>query len=317
MIIELNKFNDFVEENKKLFEIDVKEYPIDEENFMKWINHHSAPYKEIALDFREKTRHVSFNEFRQTIGRVFADVAKHIIHTQPDKIILYVYPDCVKSNFMVALYFYKLFWANEDFRQKLHIFTDTKDLIDLVTPNDIVIIPDDASYTGGQLSNFLNDISTPSTYFLAVPFMSEKAFHVVKKTIEKLSIGAKTIMSDQTQKFNSFSNDKNVNHEKKYTIYFDHKLPDTISIYQFTYAIGIDSDKGGFENVTNDPDFIFEPMSLIKGCNVPDIKLPVRRSVEDLQTEVGIENMCPSPFYKMITYTYQQKVINDIERIRW
>lgn len=316
MIIDLDKFNNFVIENQGLFEINVKEYPINEENFMKWINNHSEPYKKIAFDFREQTRHVSFGEFKQVIGRVFADVSKHIIDFQPSKIILYVFPECQKSNFMVALYFFQLFYRSEDFRKKLHIFTDPKDLHHLATKNDIVIIPDDASYTGSQLSNFLGEIKTPSNYFLAVPFMSNEAFILISKTLKKID-DIQVIMSEQTQKFNLFTNEKNAQHEKKYTIYFDHKLPDTISIYQLAYALAVDSDKGALENVTNDPDFIFVPMSLIKGCDVPDIEMPIDNYIEDLQTYVGIENMCPPPFYKMITYTYKQNIVKDIERIQW
>jgi hypothetical protein len=310
MIIDVNRFNDFVDENKQIYDVVVKEYPIHEENFIKWINNHSSDYKEIAFSFREKTRHISFSQFKQVIGSIFADVSKHILETQPEKIILYVYPECNKSNFLVALYFYQLFYINDDFRAKLYIFTDSRDLAKIATPNDIVIIPDDASYTGSQLSNFLSDISTPSSYFLAVPFMSNEGFESIKKTLSEKP-GLKVVVSEQTQHFELFVNPKNPHHEKKYTIYFDHKLADSISIYQLTYAIGIDNE---YENVTNDPNFTYEPLSLIKGCEVPEIDTD--RYIEDLQAEVGIENMCPPPFYKMFTYTYKKKPVKDIEKIQ-
>jgi len=53
MIIDTEIFYDFYKENKEVFNYSFT-YPINEDNFTKWINNHSDEYKPLASEFRSK-----------------------------------------------------------------------------------------------------------------------------------------------------------------------------------------------------------------------------------------------------------------------
>jgi len=258
-----------------------------------------------------KTKHVSFDSFKETVGEIWSDLNKYIITHNPNKIVLYIHPEMHKSNFWLSLYFYN--FINKNYPEKIVVITYLmKDISDLgISENDIVIIPDDASYTGSQLSNYLGNITVRSNYFLAVPYISEEAY---QRILSVFRTNINILMSEQTKKFSKFSSDDVILNDPRYTIYFDHKLPDIISIYQLTYALGVDSNKGGRDDVTGDPYFNFEPLSLIKNCHVPNVTIPVKY-ISDLQDIIGSKNMCPPPFYKFYNYKYKGKTITDLENI--
>jgi hypothetical protein len=283
MIIDTSVFSDFLSQNRDVLTYPVKSYPINEQNFARWIENHSEPYRPLAAEFRRSTRHVSFNEFKETIGNVFADILQYIYTAKPDTIFLFVYPQVKKSNFLVALYLYSLLEAYKF--KNIKIITDTDDFT-IVKSNDLVILPDDASYSGQQLVEFFGYIPprVEGTYFMAIPYISHKARSRIENLFRKKSLPI--IFSDKTQVFEPFLGDEN----NLYTIYFDHKLADFISIYNSTYAMGEDA------KALKDPNFIYEPMSLITGCE-------------------NVKDECPPPFYKKYNYKYNARRVENISEI--
>ena len=299
MIIPSLTFDMFFNQNKDLLNYPVKSYPINEENFARWIGNHSEPYKEAALEFRLKTRHVSFSEFKQTIGNVCADIVKYTSKFKPNKIILFVESNVRKSNFYVAFYIYSLL---RNYFDDLIIITDVKDFT-IVEPNDLLIIPDDASYSGSQILSVLRRIprDIQGTGFIAIPYISKKAYNDITSTFSSRLFNI--IFSDKTETFDRLHGDSG-----KHTIYFDHKLADIVSIYESVYAIGDDSYKGDREDVTGDPNFIYEKMSLITGCDVQPTDYLNNNRIDP-------SKQCPPPFYKFLNYKFMGDFVRDIDEI--
>lgn len=342
-ILSIEKFKLFISENKtKILEHKVY-HPIDEENFNKWIELHregGSDLENLAIDFRRYTKHVSYTEFLEKIGQLCADIRKLKNDKGYSSIILLITNNMFssstifsRSNFWVSLIFY--IYLQDIITD---VFLDIPKSFD--RENVLIIVPDDASYSGDQYSQYIYDNFTHKNLkgdkdiFIAIPYVSNKAYTRMINTInniksENSSIQISFIFSENTIRFYSFyenlinnSNDpyqtqkiwrENADCLDKHTIYFDHKLADTVSIYQYIYALGrpLNSslcDKNYFQN------------TLIKNCNYSFANIPCKQPIhrsKDLQEEPGIgaENMCPSPFYKFINYTFNGQTLKNIKQL--
>ena len=285
MIIDRLLFDEFLNENRDKLDYPVKSYPINEENFARWVLNHSEPYRQAAINFRLKTRHVSFTEFKETIGKVVVDIVRYIYETNPENIILYIDERLTKSNFFVSLYMYSLL-SNYKFNQPIKIITYISD-IKLFGETSLLILPDDATYSGQQISEELltNIIGTPHPIFIAIPYISSFSYEYIKGW--RLNL----IFSEKSEIFEPLGG--------SHTIYFDHKLADSASIYTDVYSIGQEA------SYIRDPDFTYEEMSLITGCN--------RSKDTFYMSDPKFE--CPPPFYKFLTYTYRGLPIESANQI--
>jgi len=313
MIIDTKFFSKFYDDNKEVFNY-TNTYPINEINFTKWINNHSDEYKPLASEFREKTRHVSYTEFKGKLGQVIADIVK--FESRYNKIILFVYPNLEKSNFFISLYIFGLLYLNDNIKPRLQIITDTNDMY-ISDSDDLIILPDDASYTGGQFKSFFSPIHrhTKGTFFLAIPYISNQAYRTVSSFFTYILDDPqdRVLFSSHCDKFEKFIENSDPRYSdyahinsSRYTIYFDHKLADSVSIYQLVYAMGIDGPRGiSDEPVTGDPNFKYEHMSLIENCKpITDAD----KTVFDIQQY----KVCPPPFYKLYKYKHNGVTIKNI-----
>ena len=288
-MLSIRNVHDFVRQNKDIIDQKVNTYPIDEENFVRWIKNHSPKYQEIASEFRSKTTHVSFDQFKQILGQICAEIRSYKHNYQ--NIVLLLPELLKKSNFWVAIYM---------FHYLSDIITHVVPIINgasFIEGKTLIIIPDDASYTGKQIIIYASTL-TPHDLLFAIPYISTDA----KKHIKR-SLGGKDniLFCDSTVEFKKI--------KKRYAIYFDHKLADEISTYQLTYALGQDE-------VTNDPEFIYEPMSLIQGCELYKIvDNPSKLKTDDILNVVGNDKMCPSPFYKNIQYMFRGQPIDNLSSL--
>ena len=283
-----NVYN-FVEENKGIINQKVKSYPIHEENFVKWINNHSHEYQSVASDFRANTTYVSFDQFKQVLGQICAEI--RTIKNNYQNIVLLLPELLKKSNFWVSIYM---------FHYLSDIITNVVTRIDIanfIDGKSLIIIPDDASYTGKQIVIYA---STPTNHDLlfAIPYISKDAKKYIKHS---LSNKGNILFCESTIDFKKI--------KRRYAIYFDHKLADEVSTYQLTYALGKDE-------VTGDPKFVYEPMSLIQGCELyKEVDNPSTFETEDILKVVGNKLMCPPPFYKNIQYMFRNQPINDLSTL--
>jgi Leucine-rich repeat (LRR) protein len=288
-------------------------YGINEVNFQAWIDRQSEQYKDIALVIKKNTRHISFTEFYNTIKSMIADL--QIISKQYDQVYL-VIGHMRKSSFWVAMLMYK-------FLVEIH----KEDLItqiikDFMVPlnvdkNILYVYCDDASYSGMQLDQTFHMIDSDCYHdiFLLCPYISLTA----KKTLSDFK---KLVLSSSIQTFYSLKHciqsDPNISDKNKlldilgklqlntdgHMIYFDHKIADMVSIFQNIYALGTDLGKK-----------TEAPITIIKNCELaygnvdpnslvsPEYLTAEDMRQADLQEIVGINNMCPRPFYKEMILT--------------
>lgn len=336
MFLNLESYSQFCKENAYLVD-DCRKYPSHpphKENFEKWIHNHTPGLaRETAIRFRDATRHISFCEFLNKFEEICAEIREYIAKMKFNRIIFYVNTNSnlSKSNFWLALYMFPLLE-----KYITHICTEIKD-VNLLTEYDpdiktLLILPDDASYSGMQMTENLMGINPHENLevMIAVAYISDYALNYIQSNLIKNLTLSIPHTVEHFYKFNldqkmypiSTKTDENL----LYTIYFDHKLPDLISIYQTQYAIGKGFGKAKHSVKDGEPfDYVYEPLSLVTGCELyakitenPYLIVSnqsQRRIVDLANLIVDDEKMCPFPIYKDIEYRYKGKEISDMNTL--
>lgn len=337
MFLNLESYSQFCKENAYLVD-DCRKYPSHpphKENFEKWIHNHTPGLaRETAIRFRDATRHISFCEFLNKFEEICTEIREYITKMKFNRIIFYVNTNSNlrKSNFWLALYMFPLLE-----KYITHICTEIKD-VNLLTeynPNvkTLLILPDDASYSGMQMTENLMGIKPYENLevMIAVAYISDYALNYIQSNVNET---LRLSIPHSTEYFYKFNLDQKMypispktdENNLLYTIYFDHKLPDLISIYQTQYAIG-----KGFGNAKHsvkdgEPfDYVYEPLSLVTGCELytkitenPYLIVAnksQRRFIDLADLIVDDEKMCPFPMYKEIEYRYKGKEISDMNTL--
>ncbi len=308
-------FLELCKENKDKLSESMKSYPIDSDNFEKWVKNHRSgtDARKVAEQFRLATRHVSIYDFFEKYNKICDDIIDYIYKTKYDQIVFYVDTEnrLKKSNFWLALYMFpRLHTALT--KNSSNVFIIDRFPSPNPTKKTLIIVPDDASYSGTQMRVKLWNAPKNSNtdFFIAVGYISNEAIQKIRRGFPDTKI----MVSESIESFQIFRIPDNVKSKTRdvYTIYFDHKLPDTVSIYQLQYGIGI-----GFGT---EHEFNYVPMSLIKGCETykkvkenPYLIATNEVDVSDLQDYVKEGEMCPHPPYKSIMYTFRGKPIVDLD----
>jgi hypothetical protein len=108
-----------------------------------------------------------------------------------------------------------------------------------------------------------------------------------------------------------------------HTLYFDHKLPDLVSIFQTIYALGVG---------LSDEEFLFpfEPMSLIDNCDAVESIHQYMNDGSDDSVYIFLDEVlgehgsdlndyiptCPFPPYKTLEYMFNGRVLGSVEELR-
>jgi len=202
-----------------------------------------------------------------------------------------------KSNFWISLYMFH--YLNDVITHVCYKIEGAS----ILKEKTLIIIPDDCSYSGTQIISHFS-VKTPHHILFAIPYISKEAKERIEREILQEE---KILFCESTIEFKKWGD--------LWPIYFDHKLADEISTYQLAYAIGKDI---FYEDFKSDPGFKYEPMSLIKGCNLPEVLLRDNKMniyefyTDDILKVVGVDEMCPPPFYKKIEYTFRGKPLDHI-----
>jgi hypothetical protein len=189
--------------------------------------------------------------------------------------------------------------------------------------NSVIIIPDDAIYSGRQMATQLSRLYrvVPEE----VPVVIASGFISVTGRELLSSMGERVRFPVQSESFDvvRLPRDVYVHHQRAsdlHTIYFDHKLADMYSIYQTIYAFGV--------GLSDESDvFPFRPVSLIDNCDPVSIvyeaygegysvEETVEYFLEDVFTGVDIQDsieICPFSPYKKLKYSLRGRVIEAIE----
>lgn len=261
---------------------------INNNKLKEWLNKSDYSIRSIANEFILKTTYISYSTFKVYLKNTFAEMLTTLktntlqfLIISDSKSISYEN----KSGFWVFNHVVK-YIDKSNYSYK--IVTDLKD-IDYSLP---IIIPDDASYSGSQISSFIELFSNKKCdIYILVPFISNTAIDRITNSFNEnnvdgtlyFSIKNKFIMKpvyelmsdDKIVKLFSYYT-KDGRNVRDYPIYFDHKVADSYSSFPLIYTYGV---------IPNDHN-----KNIIQKCKLN--RLPLKDYYKDLQ-RVPILNNCP------------------------
>lgn len=288
--MDVKEFSAFVKENiSKILDAPHPKYPLNRDNIREWINRHSdARTRAIARAISNLFENISWEEFLKKMNNVANDLG---LYTN-----LYLYlpakTDVGKSNYFTTILFFHIFCHEQEqsFKGMYHIG-------DIIPEDSIIVVADDASYSGAQMYDLITDIIDVRV-FLAVPYVSETArimlstLNVIVPPSSETFHTLMTYLGDRTE--------QDINEMCRYIsgkhgLYFDFKLPDTVSVLTEILAYGFTLDQmllsrkcGGIRKLQSDE----KSLCLIEGCE----------AAYNTYDNLGL---CPTPFYKSIKYVFK------------
>jgi len=274
--------NDFYEKfyklnKEKIIFKSLKDHSVDIKKVDEYINYCPPEFEKLIRYITTKVVYTSLDNFLIKLYECYDDLLKIIIDSKINY-ILEIMSDVTKSNFWLALLFFK--YIEE--RNYTYIFD--KILISICnlcvyqtnkydTTNYKFIYIDDCSYTGGQLRGHIRQDSivvVPYISETALEKISEKKSHIIYKTkIEKVF---NDIPNEEFNKyynifyldgteFKSILSLFNI-YANNYLQYFQHKLPDGTSIPQ--YFLLYAPIKTNYKILKNDKKIELSPVRILK-----------------------------------------------------
>lgn len=321
MIINNKKFINFCKENFTSFINNIIPHPLNKDNVGKWILSHKEEEKICARLASTCFRNISISETLDVLNKICEEL---ILLQQNRKLILFL--SCptepsdilIKSNFFISVLLYYI--ASEKKLNFSAVITEKEDLNELkIDPsNAILVIPDDCSYSGSQLSGVVYGLANknnklPMKVFLVLVAISQTAKRAFNNWKNEIIFSSHTILFDSI--FSSVKNSDSfkmlTEDEKKdiiknlpdlHAVYFDFKIPDTLSIISSTFLFGY--------YITGIKPL--QPLPLISGCEDNCIKIFTDPNFKEVEDPTDYNNICPYPIYKYKKYTYNQEIIEDL-----
>jgi hypothetical protein len=307
MVKTIKLLNKFVDKNiSDILETNVPEHPIDQDNVRAWLKlHEDTDFYNIAVAIANNILNVSYKKILEQFNCIANELYIMYNERQDSDFYIFIPDEMYKSNFVFTLIFYYLC------REKGIIFTDLVGKREIqVRTTDLIVIVDDATYSGDQISNHISTLVVScklrdATFFLGIPYISDRAKETVSKLCRHISITTNIVYPSSSISFKTILS--YMNEEKdtlpeltdKHLLYFDFKLPDSVSIPQtiFAYGYRIDDDYDKRHYDTNDI------LTFFKGCDAfYKRNMRIEKGVMDIYRENFIGDMCPKPFYSEIIF---------------
>jgi hypothetical protein len=222
-------------------------YPINAKNVIKWLEQSDPSIRHIANEFILKTTYINHNMFLKTYKKAIEEMIS-ILDINVLQFFISI-DDKNKSNYWIMQIIEKYVNSN---KYKIIIVSD----FSKIDPSYPVIIADDASYSGSQMANTIEDNfqRTKLDIFILIPFMSNTAIDTIKKSYsDNLNEGSimfldksiyimkpiyELIDKDKIELLFSYYT-HNPKYIREYPIYFDHKVADSYSSFPLIYTYGI------------------------------------------------------------------------------
>ena len=216
-----------------------------------WLDKSDYEIKQIAHEFILKTMYISYSIFKTYLKKTYFEMIKTL---NTNKLQFLIISDSSSVSFKNKSGFWVLnhiipYIDNEKYEYK--IVNDIKD-IDYQYP---IIIPDDATYSGSQISSFIELFSNKNCdIYIMIPFISNTAIDIITTTFKENEIEGTLyfpiknkfiikpvyeLMSEEKIKklFSYYTKDgQNI---REYPIYFDHKVADNYSSFPLIYTYGV------------------------------------------------------------------------------
>lgn len=242
-----NSSNESNESNGSIIVKKPNNHPFDINNVSLWLDKSDPSIRKIATEFILKTVYINHSKFLKTYKVAIKEMLD-ILKTNVLQFFINV-DDINKSSYWIMQIIKK--YINKK-KYTIKIINDVKKL-DESFP---VIIADDASYSGSQISNTIgeNFQNTKYNIFILIPFISNTSIDIIKRTYtDNLNEGSimfldrsiyimkpiyELMSKDKIEKlFLYYSN--NPKYIREYPIYFDHKVADNYSSFPLIYTYGI------------------------------------------------------------------------------
>ncbi len=238
-----DNFNNFYKENfEKCFMNPENTYPVSNSRLMEWLKEVEKSddncYRKFGLYFAKYLTHVSFTEFYEQLRKICIDL---LIRINTKYVVLIIAGTTLKSNLWVSLLCWKFL------KDKVTHVIDTDNSFKLYEElrgnreDDISFIhPDDCVYTGNQLTKSdyginrnLKPVLSNMNYYICCPYISKN--FITNNT--KLKYPDNIIIIDTIG--NYINNECQIEsfylHTDKYAIYFDHKIADSVSVFDYIF----------------------------------------------------------------------------------
>ena len=227
-------------------------HSIDNNNLNLWLNKSDKDIKSIATEFIMKTTYISYKIFVKYLKKSFYEMISDL---KPIKTLQFL----IISDYDKTLYKYKSgYWILNHLydyidikKYSVKIINNIKD-IDTSIP---IIIPDDASYSGSQISSFIEKFENMSCdIYILIPFLSNTSIDVIKDMFNASNIDGDIFFPNKSKYiikpiyelmneekieklFSYYTKDgKNI---REYPIFFDHKVADNYSSFPLIYTYGV------------------------------------------------------------------------------
>jgi hypothetical protein len=319
---DLNKWENFIRKNiNDVIESKVPEHPPNRENLNKWIDKHRlGEYEydekdnndvELSSIIANSITYVSFTDMltrlNQMVNELFTIQEFHRYN-----LYLFIPPKVKKSNFMFTVIFY-FFCMLKQIRFNGVVSERHKKVS---KSRNMFVIVDDATYSGQQICTIIPYLmqNVKADLFVAIPFISNTAYHKICEHIDdnNFVLFPKTcyIFRSVREIVNSYISgnliSKFVNPEMYndildlHLLYFDFKLPDSVSIPQTIFAYGY--------KLRDDRNFLYlnsnDVLPFLINCE-NSYKQYYRRVLKNTSdvNDIVIPN-CPFPFYKNIQWAF-------------
>lgn len=301
-------------------------YPLNEENCEKFINACDEEVKEIVRKIIKNIQHISFEEFLMNFNKSIRELNDLLKDNKDIIIVLYEFSmENEKSTEWLKKYFinYMKYLKNKN---KIYVCDNNnfKDLSIINTDKYYFVLIDDCAYSGSQINikivkifYYINlyNLNDESNIILLIPYISNIALDLFLNTLKNLKIFFWTILShilikkntndilsvdekdilNKYDKLNIITYEKyDEKYDKKYLVYFDHKLPDIISTIPSNFYYGIVLNQLNLKRKKYGSKL--EQYPLISNCEF----------VEEIENDNDDNTICPPAPYKK---NYEKKII--------
>lgn len=228
-------------------------HPLNINNVSSWLEKSDPSIRQIASEFILKTVYINHSQFLKvykTAIKEMLEMLENLEKLKTNVLQFFINIDDVNKSSYWIMQIVKKYINSKKYTIK--IINDVKKLDEFLP----VIIADDASYSGSQMANTIEDNfqRTKFDIFILIPFMSNTAIDIIKKSYtDNLNEGSimfldrsiyimkpiyELMSKERIEKLFLYYTD-NPKYIREYPIYFDHKVADGYSSFPLIYTYGI------------------------------------------------------------------------------
>jgi hypothetical protein len=212
-----------------------------------WLTKCDNSIKDIAEEFLNITQYISNDIFDDYLLRSLDEMLDYYDTNKITALQFYIPENNFnKSNYWVINKLVKFLSKNEKY------LITISDNLNNFNPNVPIIIADDASYSGSQITSYIEDNINIDKYdklFILIPFISKIAIEKINsyfndknniRFIEKnrylLKPLTELMENEKIKRLFSYYGNSNIT---QYPIYFNHKIADSYSSFPLIYSYGV------------------------------------------------------------------------------